>query len=114
IRDGDTILGMMGVDIDVTDLKRAEQALTKNEESNRVFLERLKTLQEVSIELSTAETLDELSHSAVELGRSKLKFDRMGMWLVNDDMAFMTGTFGTDENGNLRDERSQVLPFDPN
>ncbi len=111
IHDGAATLGMLGVDIDVTDLKRTEQALKKTEESNRVFLERLKALHEVSIELAGVETIDELARRAIELGRSELKFDRLGLWFVDDDMQRMRGTYGTDEQGNLRDERAQVLPF---
>jgi PAS domain S-box-containing protein len=111
IRDGDSIIGAMGVDIDITSLKRAERNLEKTQESTRAFLERLKALHQVSIELASAPTLEALACSVIELGRSKLKFDRLGLWFVDDEQRFMYGSFGTDESGNIRDEHSGRLPF---
>jgi signal transduction histidine kinase len=74
-------------------------------ESIREFQERLKVLHEVSIALTRASSVDEICRMGVELGRSKLEFDRLGIWLIEGDPPFFRGTFGTDEDGQTRDER---------
>ncbi len=98
---------------DITERKRVEEALRESEESERRFQEQLKALHAVSMELSMADPFDELCRLAVELGRSRLGFDRLGLWLLDDDSRFMVGSFGTDENGQLRDERGKRLLADP-
>jgi PAS domain S-box-containing protein len=92
--------------------KRAEAALRASEETTRHFLERLKALHEVSLELSRIDSFDELCRRAIELGRSQLDFDRLGIWLLDDDSHFIVGSFGIDELGQLRDERGVRLPID--
>jgi signal transduction histidine kinase len=64
----------------------------------------LKALHDVSMELARATTFMALCRQAVELGRARLGFDRLGIWLLDEDPTYMVGTFGTDEQGNLRDE----------
>ncbi len=78
-------------------------------QSNRTLLDRLRALFEVERELSGSETLDDLCRRAIELGRSRLGFDRLGLWFFIDDFKQMRGSFGTDEHGNLRDERHQII-----
>src|SRR5262249_3978271 len=50
---------------------------------------------------------------AIELGRTCLGFDRLGLWFLDKDPQFAVGSFGTDENGEIRDERGRRLPLDP-
>jgi len=65
----------------------------------------LTALCEVSNELSTAATLDELCRRAVELARSRFGIDRLAIWLIDSDPRFLVGTFGVDEKtGKIRDE----------
>ena len=71
------------------------------------FRDRLKVLHEVSFTLTDAETFDDLCRMAVELGHSKLEFDRIGIWLADDDPDYMIGSFGTSETGEVRDERGK-------
>jgi two-component system, sensor histidine kinase SagS len=80
----------------------------KRRKSN--FQQRLKTLHEVSMALAKAETFDELCYLAIMLGREKLGFDRLGLWFRAEDNLFR-GTFGTDEDGNIRDERHHLVPM---
>jgi PAS domain S-box-containing protein len=97
---------------DLSEIKRTEQALRQSEENTRTFLERLKALNEISMQLARAVTLDDLWRMAVELGRSRLKLDRLGVWLVDETRQWMNGSFGTDESGQTRDERAQRIPLD--
>lgn len=90
-----------------------EQALVElrtRQQAEWAFQARLKDLHHVSIELSQAGSIDDLCRSAIELGRSRLGFDRLGIWLLDRDPQYMLGTFGTDEQGQLRDERGAHLP----
>jgi signal transduction histidine kinase len=96
---------MIGAMQDVTERTRAEQALRGSEETARRFQEQLKTLHALSSELASAASFDDLCRMAVELGCSRLGFDRLGLWFVDDDPHFKVGSFGIDEHGNLRDER---------
>ncbi len=89
---------------------RLYEAVQKIGESERRFREQLSVLQEVSIELSKVPTFDDLCRQAIELGRSRLGFDRLGIWFIDEnDPQSMIGSFGTDEGGQLRDERGRRL-----
>ena len=85
--------------------KRAEEGLRRREEAERTFREQLTVLHEVTNELSMATSFDALCRQAVELGRSRLGFDRLSLWFVGDEPETVVGSFGTDEQGALRDER---------
>ena len=48
----------------------------------------------------------------MRLGKERLEFDRLGLWLVDqNDPRWMMGTWGIDERGQLRDERGSRLPL---
>ena len=80
--------------------------LDQTDQSRLEFQQQLIALQKVSIELTKAKTLDELCRQAVLLGRSELGFDRLGIWFYDEeDPEYMNGSYGVDEEGNLRDER---------
>ena len=104
---------VIGINRDVTKRVLAERALREQEERQRVFHGRLAAMQEASIELSRLESFDDLCRQAVELGRTRLGFDRMSLWFLTEDAELVQGSFGTDEDGNTRDERgirSRVTP----
>ena len=107
-------LRMIGAMQDITERKRAEEALRVSEETARDFQEQLKTLHALSIDLSAAASFDDLCRLAVELGRERLGFDRIGLWFLDSDPRFMLGSFGTDEQGRTRDERGIRLSVSPN
>src|SRR5205814_8538912 len=67
--------------------------------------EQLTALHKVSIALSKAPSFDAMCRSAVELGRERLGFDRLGIWFTEPGGQSAVGSFGTDEHGRLRDER---------
>ena len=69
------------------------------------FQQKLKALHEVNLELSNIDTLDEVYRHVIELGRERLGFDRLGLFVVEEDTQWMQGTFGTAADGQIRDER---------
>ena len=73
----------------------------------------LMALQAVGNELSLAPNTAELCRRAVELGRSRLGFERLGLWFTTDQGDVIEGSFGIDENGHLRDERGSTVPIRP-
>ncbi|HZT41245.1 MAG TPA: GAF domain-containing protein [Chthonomonadaceae bacterium] len=89
--------------------ERVEAELRKSQEAEHRFQTQLATLLAVGNELSLAPSFDELCRRAVELGRSRLGFDRLGIWFRTAEPGFAQGAFGTDESGNLRDERGQRI-----
>ena len=73
----------------------------------------LTVLHEVSFRLSTSKSVDELCREAVLRARKQLEFDRIGIWFFDPlDKGFLCGTYGVDETGNLRDERSSRVAVD--
>jgi PAS domain S-box-containing protein len=114
------VVGVYGIAKDITERKRLEEelrqraeALRASEEAERRFSEQLMALSEVSSELSKAKTLDDLCRQAVELGQSRLGFDRLGIWFVDEDRTLARGSFGVDETGELRDERTSRVRVTP-
>ena len=97
-------IGFRGIARDVTEQKQAE-LMTQE------FLERLKALNEVNIELSQVETLDELYRKAIESAITRLGFDRIGFYMRNDNENphLLTAAFGTDIEGTIRDEHAFTL-----
>ena len=97
---------------DITKRKRVEDVARESERAQRRLNERLRVLHEVSNELTEATSVEELCRWVVELGRDRLGFDRLSVWLVADDGEHIKGMFGTDEQGRLRDERGRRLAAD--
>lgn len=81
-----------------------------SENSELQFRNRLKTLIEVTNQLSRSDSLDDLCRHAVELARSRLKYDRVGLWFLTEDQNEVMGSFGTDEQGQVCDERDRRMP----
>jgi signal transduction histidine kinase len=94
---------------ELAERKPLEADLRQSEETERHFKESLKTLHEVCNVLSKVDTFDDLCRCAVELARSRLGFDRLGLWFVDEEPSFVVGTFGVDEDGQIRDERAQRM-----
>ncbi len=85
---------------------------TQIETEAQQFLAKMQRLQEVNLELSRTATLEDLYRQAIVLGRSRLGFDRLGLLLYDEASNMMYGTFGTDDEGNLRDERAFAQPVE--
>ncbi len=90
---------------EITKLKAAEETLRQREQRAKQFVERLVALPELANELLLVGSFDELCRRAVELGTTRLGFERMSIWLRGEEPGVIVGTFGIDERGRLRDER---------
>ncbi len=97
--------------IDITALRQAENELRHTREAAWQFSEQLTVLQEITNQLSKVESSDNLCRQAVQLGRSYLGFDRASIWFIDAQQGIMRGSFGTDERGQLRDERDAQVKF---
>jgi len=108
------LLGMYGAIIaHQINRLRNEIRLRSSQQTLRQFHEKLKTLHEVTGDLAITRSFDDFCRLAVELGRSKLGFERLGLWFYDPkDANFLLGSFGTDENGQTRDERDQRASSD--
>ena len=102
---------LIGISRDVTERKQAEDELRQNREATLQFSEQLAALQDVTNELSKVESFDDLCLQAVQLGRSRMGFDRLSIWFIEEHRGIMRGSFGTDERGELRDERNAQVEF---
>lgn len=74
---------------------------------------RLTELHRTTLELSQCRDLDELCRRSVALARERLGYDRAGLWLADPTPGWARGSYGVDEQGQVRDERSsrvQLLP----
>ncbi len=88
------------------------QMLKQHQQDAVEFQQKFEILHAISIQLDRTPSFDELCRLGVELGLEHLDVDRMSFWFVDEKREFLTGTFGVDEQGNLRDERSQRKRFE--
>ncbi len=90
---------------EIVERKRVAEVLRQNQEAEKEFQNKLTILLELSLDLSHIESVDALCRQAVEAGCERLDFDRLGIWFVDKQGGKVTGTYGIDEQGRLRDER---------
>lgn len=74
----------------------------------RDYAARLVALNETLMELSRLDSVDELCRRAVKLAHHPLGVSRLGIWLLSPNGRVLTGTYGIDEYGSIRDERGFV------
>lgn len=86
--------------------------LQRREDAGFQFQQKLKILNEITVELSRIDSYDTLCAQAVRLGVDLLGFDRLSIWFLDYARRVMLGSFGLDESGQLRDERGQSWIFD--
>ncbi len=96
---------VLGLARDVTEQTQTVESLQKSEEQSRTLLQLQRELNEINIELGDIDTFDELCEQAVEWGHRRLGFDRLGLILYDESTGMIRGTFGIDQQGQLRDER---------
>lgn len=88
------------------------EVLQAREQSAHQFQDKLKILNEISIDLDQTGSFDDLCRLAIELGCSRLGFDRLSLWFLDETRDYMVGSFGIDESGQIRDERDQRFRVD--
>jgi PAS domain S-box-containing protein len=108
-----TVRGFVTAVTDITERKQSEAALRENEALERQFQARLRILLDIGNALSEKPTVDEVCRLAVELGRSRLGFDRLGIWFRTDVSDEIQGSYGIDEAGSIRDERHSRIKVGP-
>lgn len=86
--------------------------LTRREDPNFHFREKLKVLNEINATLAILPTFDEICYHAVRLGMDGLGFDRLSIWFREGKTYRMVGAFGTNEHGQIRDERGSSWSFE--
>ncbi len=91
---------------------RIENTLARRRRAANVFLSKMAALSSVTAQLTRSTTLDELCRNAIILGRTELGFDRLGLWFSDDESDRLCGTYGTDEQGNLRNEWGRVMSLE--
>lgn len=106
--------GVVSVNRDISDRKRAEETIARQLADEQQFQIYLKVLHEIIIELTQIDDLDAFYRRTVELGRERLGFERLAMFLYDELDGRAMGTYGTDPQGNLTDERGVRFKPDPN
>ncbi len=101
---GAGIGGIPRLSHDIRPFESAEQYL-----KNKLLL-----LHQLGNELSLAGSFDELCRLAVVRGQQLLGHRRIGLWFRVADSLSLTGSFGVDEQGQIRDEREYSLNVDGN
>ena len=122
--------GSITVVTDISQLKQTEAALREartgldrrvrerteelkaSERAERRLRELLTKLHDVVLALSSTGSFDDLCRRAIEWGRKRLGFDRLGLWF-SLPTGEIQGSFGTDEQGRLRDERGVRIRVPP-
>ncbi len=99
-------------DTEIAQLRTRQQELEQQVAEQEALLKGIhqfqRDLHTIERELSQASTFDDLCKRAVELGRERLGFDRFSIWFAIENYTKIQGSYGVDEQGDLRDERSQV------
>jgi PAS domain S-box-containing protein len=94
---------------DITARKQTEQALNARLEQDHQFQQYLIALHEIAVTLTQIDDLDEFCKQAVGLGLERLGFERLALFLYDPLANVAHGTFGTDPQGRLVDERAEHL-----
>ena len=61
----------------------------------------------IANKLASTSSVHELCRQAVQAGLTELGFDRISIWLIDQEHSLIRGTYGTDEAGALRDESTR-------
>lgn len=88
------------------------QQLRLQEALNEEFREKLKIMNEINAELGVLDSFDEMCRLVIWEGMNRLGFERLGLWFLDPKTNRMHGTYGIDEEGKIRDERTSNWVFE--
>ncbi len=88
---------VLTINRDITERKQSEQR-------DSAFLQDMKALQEIFLQLSQINDLQLLYTCIVQLTQERLKIDRVALFLIDPISGDLCGTYGVDTDGNIRDE----------
>ena len=86
---------------DITSLIEADAALRAKIAEEQSFQQYLKTLHEITIELTTLEDIDDFYRQIITLGITRLGFERLGLLFYDRTRNLALGSYGTDTQGNV-------------
>ncbi|MBX3085172.1 MAG: PAS domain S-box protein [Anaerolineae bacterium] len=92
----------------------SQEASQQTGDATHTLHERLRRLNAIITELTRCSTIDDLCHDAIEAGIHRLGFDRMGIGFFDETGDYYEGSFGTDEQGKVRDERNSRILISQN
>lgn len=92
--------------------KQFAHEFLRRADNNSEFNEKLKILNEINLDLGRMDSFDAVCQRSVALGIERLGFERLSLWFLEPDGQKMRGTFGVDEQGNLRDERAETWYYE--
>lgn len=75
------------------------------EAQNVAFVQDIKALQEINLELNETHSLEDLYVQMISLSQKRLGLDRVGLFILDPVARMLRGTYGVDTQGNIRDER---------
>ena len=106
-------LGIVGVNHDITWRVETEQALQIKLEAERAFQSYLIELHQISLELTQIDPLDDFYKQVIELGLSRLGFERLALFLYDESADSAQGTYGTNSHGQIEFEHAFRFTPDP-
>ncbi len=83
------------------------------EERNLRFVEDMKSLQEIHLELSQLQESEQLYIQMIEFTQRRLGLDRVGLFLLDEASHSIIGTYGVQPDGRVRNERyyrEKIIP----
>ncbi|MCB0115558.1 MAG: PAS domain-containing protein [Caldilineaceae bacterium] len=93
----DRLVGVSGGVQDITERKHVEIL-------QHSFLDDMRALQQLHLELSEIDDLQTLYFKMVEITHKRLDLDRIGLFMLEDGGTQVRGTYGVDTYGAIRDE----------
>jgi len=84
--------------------KRASQQWQVAQKTADEFQQYLKNLHEISIALAVEEQSEDLHRRIIELGRERLGYERLGLFVINPKSNALESSWGIDTQGKLRYE----------
>ncbi|MFN8488049.1 MAG: PAS domain S-box protein [Caldilineaceae bacterium] len=106
-------LGSVPLNHDISEQKNATHLLQAKHAAELEHQKQLQVLHEVSIELTLTADLDAFYKQVVQLGLTRLGFERMALFLYDATQNSVQGTYGTNAEGQLCSEKHLRFTLEP-